>query len=111
MTIRLKPHRASLLVDEKDLRAWVAAAKSGDVVEYHRGVLAIDRLVHGSRLDDRDRQQLDRVADLLFKLAGFGYGHLLQRRNGSDDYSYLFVFRPRSLDSRFRLLATLEAAS
>ena len=111
MTIQLRPDRVSLLIGEKDLRAWLAAAKAGDVLEYHRGVLAIDRLVHGSRLDDRDRQQLDRVADLLFTLAASGRGHLLQRRNSSGDYSYLFVFRPPAPDIRSRLLATLEVGS
>ena len=111
MTIHLRPGRTSLLVDEQDLRAWLARANAGDVLEYHHGVLAIDRLVHGSRLPDPDRRQLNRVASLLMTLAEAGHGYLLQRRHADGDYSYLFVNRPPLFSDKASLRAVLEDRS
>ena len=96
---RTIPRRVSLLIDETELRLWLATAEGGTTLEYHRGVLAVDRLVHGSRLSERDRQQLERVADTLFSLAIAGRGYLMQRRHGDGDYSYLFVVGPEGLSS------------
>lgn len=86
-----KPLRVHLLVTESELRAWLAGAVPGDRLDYHRGVLAADRLPLGSRLPDGHREQLNRVADLVFGLAAAGRIHLLQRRNGTGDYSYILV--------------------
>ena len=96
MTIRGRPPRISLLIDERDLSEWLTAARPGEVLRYHRGSLPIDRLAHGSRLRDHDQQQLHVVANRLHALAAAGHGHLLQRRHGSGDYSYLFVLRYNS---------------
>jgi DNA-directed RNA polymerase specialized sigma24 family protein len=86
-----KPPRIHLLVTESELRAWLARAAPGDRLDYHRGVLAADRLVPGSRLPDGDCKQLNRIADMVFGLAAAGRIHLLQRRNGPGDYSYIMV--------------------
>jgi hypothetical protein len=91
MPLGAKPPRIALLVTETICRAWLAAAKPDDILEYHRGVLAIDRLAHGSRLAYCEATELDRVANALWDLAQAGRGHLLQRRHGESDYSYLFV--------------------
>ena len=90
MNTRTRPPCVSLLIDERGMRCWLAEARPGDVIEYHRGVLAIDRLP-GSRLAERERSELARVADLLLVLALSNRGHLVQRRHGRDDYSYVFV--------------------
>ena len=82
--------RPTLKATIADLENWFAAAAPGDALEYHRGFLAMDRSV-GSRLGEDDRKELDRVANSLFALAGSSRGHLLQRRHGDGDYSYLFV--------------------
>jgi hypothetical protein len=89
-----RPPRVRLLLDETDLQVWLEAARPDDVLEYHRGALSIDRLPLGSRLGEADRTQLDRIAGLVFKLAASGRVHLLQRRHGDADYSYLVVARP-----------------
>jgi hypothetical protein len=86
-----KPPRVHLIISEAELHAWIAHAAPGDRIEYHRGVLAADRLVVGSRLPDRDSRQLNRVADILFGLAAAGRVHLLQRRNAAGDYTYIAV--------------------
>jgi hypothetical protein len=101
----IKPSRVHLLVDESELLSWLSTANAGDVLEYHRGYLAMDR-VPGSRLGEEARQELDRIANKLFALASSSRGHLLQRRHGNGDYTYLFVYRPsRSGDRTGMLLA------
>ena len=91
MTMHHRPHVALLLIDTRELSAWLRAAKAGEVLEYHRGVLAVDRLLTGGRLASRERHELDAVADILRQLANTGDGYLLQRRHGDGDYTYLFV--------------------
>lgn len=111
MSNRLRPARTSLLIAEADLRAWLATARAGDVLEYHHGVLAIDRLAHGSRLGGRDRAELDRVANVLWQLAQSGRGHLLQHRHGDGDYSYVFVLRTVFADGHELPVVGREARS
>ncbi len=94
MTTRMKPQPAALLVDEQRLRVWLRTANVGDVIEYHRGFLALDRGKE-SPLGEERGLELDRVAGMLLALAQTGHGHLLQRRHGVADYSYLFVARSR----------------
>jgi hypothetical protein len=101
----MKLHRASMLVNEEGLRTWLGQANAGDVLEYHRGYLAMDR-VAGSRLGEEARRELDRVANKLFALASSSHGHLLQRRHGDGDYSYLFVVRPSRSGDRTGMLLT-----
>lgn len=88
---RALPPRVPLLVDEAELARWLATARRGDLLEYHRGVLAIDRLFYAGRPGGEHRRQLDRVANILLALAQEGGGHVLQRRHGDGDYSYIFV--------------------
>jgi len=80
---------------EPVLTAWLGAAAAGDRIEYWRGYLAIDANPTGSKLDPEDRRQLGRVAARAFRLAEQGKAHLVQRRHGEADYSYLLVVRPR----------------
>lgn len=90
MAAAAQPRSIKLLVDDSGLRSWLETAGSGDAIEYHRGVLVLDRLA-GSRLSQSDRTTLDRVAVALLELARNGEGYVLQRRHGDGDYSYIFV--------------------
>ncbi len=71
-----------------DLDSWFDVATAGDGFEYHRGFLAMDRRV-GSRLGEDDRKELGRVADATMVMAKSGRAHLVQRRRGPDDYTYI----------------------
>ena len=77
------------------LLAWLSQAAPGDVLEYHRGFLALDRSHHTSRLKEDDRQVLCRVANLAMRLSDRGLVHLVQRRIKPDCFSYLAIARPR----------------
>lgn len=62
-------------------------------LEYHRGLLAIDRIKGTSALKDAERRKLTVVADHALALADGGKLHLLQERHGNGDYSYWAVAR------------------
>jgi hypothetical protein len=81
---------------EIDLCGWLGQTSPGDSIEYHRGFLAVDIIPHGSRLPEKDRLELGRIARRAWWASERGLAHLIQRRHGPDDYSYIIVARPRS---------------
>jgi hypothetical protein len=82
-------------LDEAQLCKWLGATTPGDKLCYHRGVLAVDCDPVASRLDAPDRRELCRLAKRALMAVETGFAHLVQRRNGPDDFSYLLVARPR----------------
>jgi hypothetical protein len=78
----------SLTPDE--LKQWLANATPGDRITYFRGFLAMDRGAC-SRLGKETGEELDRVAAALMTMAEAGRLHLVQRRNGPNDYTYIAV--------------------
>ena len=83
--------KASLVLRERAFGKWLGNARGGERVEYHRGVLVIDREPRISALAERHRQELVRIADRAMALAGEGQVLLLQERRGTDDFSYVAV--------------------
>jgi hypothetical protein len=71
-------------------RAWLAQAEPGQLIEYHRGHLLWDRSPEPS-LEGHERRTLRRAADAALEAAGNGLVHLVQRRRGKFDFSYLAV--------------------
>ena len=61
--------------------AWLQRADPGACLEYHRGLLSLDRSPD-SNLPEARRRALSRVADLALNAAERGRVHLVQRRNG-----------------------------
>ena len=99
-------------IREIDLCAWLGQAVPGDILEYHRGFLALDGAPQASRLDDMARRELVRVGQRAFWAAEQGIVHLVQRRCGPDDFSYLAIARPRPKKAHAALssLMLMEAA-
>ena len=85
----------------------VGEAEPGETLEYYRGYLVVDAIPHGSRLPEQDRAELSRVARRALWAADRGLAHLVQRRHGPDDYSYLVIarLRPPASQSLSELLA------
>lgn len=77
------------------LCAWVGSALPGATFEYHHGDLALDRTPFGRFGDTPARAALALVAGCALDLAGRGLLHLVQRRHGPHDYSYLAIVRAR----------------
>jgi len=76
--------------------AWVAQAVPGDRLEYHRGFLALDAGIDGQTPKSDTRRELGRVARRAWRAAEKGLIHLVQRRNGPVNFSYIAIARPRT---------------
>ena len=91
-------------------RAWVARAKPGERLEYHRGFLTVDRSP-GSRLAEQDRRALAELAGAARYAAEANQVHLVQRRNGPADFSYLALKARADGRSAVAALTVVAAAS
>ena len=74
-------------------RAWLAGARPGERLKYHRGLLAIDRIKGTRSRKVAECRTLAAVADHALALADRGELHLIQERHGNGDYSYWAVAR------------------
>lgn len=94
---------------EQEFCSWLGQASNGDTLEYFRGSLVNETHREVSRLPPNDCQELGRLAKRARWAAERGLVHLLQRRNGPDDFTYLVVARsrPRPLSAG---LSSLSAA-
>ncbi|WP_052403017.1 hypothetical protein [Muricoccus aerilatus] len=105
--------RASLT--EAALCAWVSTAAPGDRLAYHRGFLAWDLAPDLSVLSKPQRAALNRVASRARLLYEQGRVHLVQRREGPGDYTYLMIAwrqpRPQSTSVLLRMLTGAEAVA
>ena len=70
--------------------SWLVRAEPGAALEYHRGLLVRDRSP-ASELSEDERRVVARLADAAFPAAEEGRVHLVQRRNGPFDFSYLAI--------------------
>jgi hypothetical protein len=95
---------------EVDFCAWVGRAAPADTLEYYRGLLSVD-----TELDPfsaPERKALRRLARRAVWASDVGLVHLVQRRNGPGDFSYLAVRRPRQRAPRQgRKVAALARAT
>lgn len=84
-----------LLMNETSFCDWVAAARPGDRVEYHRGCLMLDRSPSRTSLQPADRLALIALARLAMTAAINKYVFLVQKRLPDGRSSYLAVARRR----------------
>jgi hypothetical protein len=78
---------------------WLLRALPGQQLEYHRGHLIWDRSP-ASDLAEDERRALAKVADAALQAADDSLVHLVQRRNGELDFSYLAVKAARPSSRR-----------
>jgi len=99
-------------LDETSFCAWVAQAKPGDTLEYHRGFLCLDRGSTEQGNKDPHQIKLDEMAARAFGLAERGFLHLLQQRIGDASFRYLAIARscPEGQAINFSTLMIEEAA-
>ena len=90
----LRP-KIRLCLAEIDFCAWLGQAAPGDLLEYHRGFLAMDVSPDRANLDDQERRELGRLARRAWWAAERQLVHLVQRRHAPNDFSYLAIVRPR----------------
>jgi hypothetical protein len=89
---------------------WLLRARPGQQLEYHRGMLTRDRS-RGSGLSEQERRALARIADAALRAAEDGLVHLVQRRNGPFDFSYVAVCTDRGPSGQRAGTPVAEAAS
>jgi hypothetical protein len=70
--------------------SWLARSKPGAALEYHRGLLILDRSP-GSELGEDERRTVAKIADAALGAAEDGLVHLVQCRNGPFDFSYVAI--------------------
>ena len=80
----------STMITTEQFRDWLASARRGDELEFHRGYLARDR-ASGWRnpLNGKERKELGTLADLVWDAAMARLVHPYQRRHGDMDYTYI----------------------
>ncbi len=81
----------TLSVRDDEFQAWFRKAEPGARIEYHRGVLNIDRQRISSPFSEGHRRDLEAVADRIYHLARQGRLFLIQERHGENDFSYIAV--------------------
>src|SRR4051812_48716643 len=98
-TVELKA--AELRSNEREFVAWLTRAKPSDRFQYHRGFLMRDIVAQSSRLRERDRLELVRLARRAWLAAREQLVHLVQRRHGPDDYTYFAIAssKPKKAES------------
>ena len=104
--------RPRAVLTEIELCGWIGQALPGDVLEYHRGFLALDVTAVALHIPPKVREELARTAGRAMRACEQGLVHLVQRRNGKDDFSYLAIARPkpRKADVSLSALLLAEAA-
>jgi hypothetical protein len=71
-------------------RSWLARSEPGAVLEYHRGLLILDRSP-ASELSEDERRTVAKIADAALNSAADGLVHLVQCRHGPFDFSYVAI--------------------
>lgn len=82
---------ASLSIREREFCSWLGKAEPGERVEYHKGLLATDRVRGMSSLGEKARRELCSLANRTQRLAEQGALILTQERHGEADYSYIAI--------------------
>lgn len=77
-----------LYLQVADVRSWLYNAEPGENITYFRGVLSRATGENGS--PDVIRH-LKAVAEELWDAGRAGYVHLVQKKNGLNDYSYMAI--------------------
>jgi DNA-directed RNA polymerase specialized sigma24 family protein len=110
MNARPKFATIRLTLTEVELCGWLGQAVPGDTLEYFRGFLVVDTTPYGSRLPENDRVELGRLARRALWASERGLAHLVQRRHGPDDYSYVIIARARPTSQALSELLAGEVA-
>ncbi len=85
------PATMALIIDVAGFEGWLRAAHAGSRIAYHRGHLCVDRRQKIGAPDNEARAVLHDLATRALRAAEQGLVHLVQRRHGREDSSYLAI--------------------
>ena len=84
-----------LVIDKARFEAWLQTTRPGSLIEYHRGHLCVDRQQKFDAPDNapenKARSALNDLATRALRAAERGLVHLVQRRHGPEDFSYIAI--------------------
>jgi hypothetical protein len=80
-----------MFVGDEEVSQWLQEAKPGQAIQYFEGHLGPGTDAMGLPLPESERQAVARVADRLWRAAQHDLVHLLQRRQGPTNWSYIAV--------------------
>lgn len=86
---------SQVILDEARFCAWLAKAVPGTAQVYYRGHLSYDRMPSAKKLPEPLRLQLSALARRALQCGEDGLVHLVQRRHGENDFSYIAIARRR----------------
>ena len=95
------PASIPLIIDVAGFEGWLRAAHPGSRITLHRGFLCVDRQQRPHAPHDPARDELNRLADRAMRASADGLVHLIQKRHGDADYSYIAI-RARRTPPRMR---------
>jgi hypothetical protein len=87
-----------MLVSDEEVRQWLQEAKPGQVLHYFRGFLARAADGRHQLLREVECQDVARFAGRLWRAAHHKRVHLVQRRHGPEDFTYIAIARERPQD-------------
>lgn len=90
--VKIPRYRSRSMLTGDQLAAWVESATKGDVIEYHRGSLARDRI--NCLQNDAMRETVEAVravSALALRLYDTGFVTLVQRRADDGATSYIAI--------------------
>lgn len=100
MTVQTSRSEALRWITEADLCRWIAQARPGDVLEYHRGFLANDVDSKVSALSPRARSDVRALARRARWAAEHRLVCLVQVRLDTDTFSYRAIARHKPKSGR-----------
>ncbi len=86
---------------------WIASALVGQSIQYHEGLLLLDRSAVASELSTKDRARVHSVARRAWIACELGLVHLFSVKVGDSHYRYLAIrsgssLKPPEIRSRLR---------
>ena len=101
------PHVPSKPTTEGDLCDWIANALVGESIQYHEGLLFIDRSPTTSTLTTQERNRLHATARRAWIACELGLIHLYSQKVSDGHYRYIAVrascgLSPRGIRTRLR---------
>ena len=85
------PHLPATPLTEATLCDWIAQALPGERIQYHEGLLLVDRSEANSRYPSKERQRIDAVAKRAWRACELGLVHLVSQRVEPFVFRYLAV--------------------
>ena len=94
-------------ITEEALCDWIATAVTGERLQYHQGLLLLDRSLANSSLPSKERQRINAVARRAWRACELGLVHLVSQRLEPFVFRYIAI-RSRMIPSKSQIREQLR---